>query len=191
MVLASSRERIVEFRILGPLEVVEDDRAVALGGPRQRTLLALLLVRANEVVSTHRLIEELWSARPPEEATNALQYHVSQLRKALAPSTAIVTQGPGYRLRVEGDELDLLRFERLVEKAERSSAETAARLLREALGLWRGSPLADLEDASFARAEIVRLEELRLAALELRIDADLELGGHAGLVGELEALVQE
>jgi DNA-binding SARP family transcriptional activator len=182
----------VEFRILGPLEVVEHGRALQLGGARQRTLLALLLTRANEVVSAHRLIDELWGAEPlPRTAANALQYHVSRLRKALAPSEAIVTQAPGYVIRVGPDELDLLRFEALVEEARRAPPELAAQRLREGLGLWRGPALADLAHESFAQAEIPRLEELRLEALERRFEADLALGRHAEIVGEVQALVLE
>ena len=180
----------VEFRILGPLEVVEQGRTLPLGGARQRTLLALLLTRANEVVSADRLIDALWDGRPPRTATNALQYHVSQLRKALAPHEVIVTQEPGYAIRVGPDELDLLRFEVLVEEAQHAPPEPAALRLREALGLWRGPPLADLPHESFA-AETLRLEELRLAALERRLDADLELGNFAELVGEVQVLVRE
>jgi len=190
-VLASPPETNVEFRILGPLEVGEQGRPLALGGARQRALLALLLTRANEVVSTDRLIDELWGERPPLAAGNALQYHVSRLRKLLAPSEAIVTKEPGYLIRVGPDELDLLRFERLVEEAQRSSPEAAASILREALALWRGPALADVAQESFAQPEILRLEELRLVALEQRIDADLALGRDAELVAELEALVRE
>jgi DNA-binding SARP family transcriptional activator len=181
----------VEFRILGPLEVVEEGRPLTLGGPRQRALLAILLTRANEVVSNDRLIDELWGARPPRTATNALQYHVSQLRKTLGPSKAIVTREPGYLIRVEPHELDLLRFEQLVEEATRAPADRASRLLHDALGLWRGPALADLASEPLAQAEILRLEELRLAALELRIETDLALGRHRELVGELEVLVHE
>ena len=181
----------MEYRILGPLEVVEQGLPLALGGARQRALLALLLTRANEVVSTDRLIDELWGERPPKAAANALQYHVSRLRKLLASGGAIVTKEPGYLIRVEPNELDLLRFERLVEEGQRSPPEVAARLLREALALWRGPALADVADESFAQAEILRLEELRLLALEQRIDADLALGCAAELVAELEALVRE
>jgi DNA-binding SARP family transcriptional activator len=180
----------MEFRILGPLEVVEGGRPLPLGGERQRALLALLLTRANEVVSADRLIDELWGERPPKNAANALQYHISQLRKSLA-SDAIATRPPGYLIRAGTTELDLLRFERLVEEAERAAPETAARLLREALELWRGAPLADIAHEGFAQTEIVRLEELRLRAAELRLEADLALGRHAELVGELEALVRE
>lgn len=181
----------MEFRILGPLEVVEHGRALPLGGARQRTLLALLLTRANEVVSADRLIDELWGAQPPRTAANALQYHVSQLRKALAPYEAIVTQEPGYVIRIGQDELDLLRFEMLVEEARQAAPELAARRLREALDLWRGPPLADLAHESSVQTEILRLEELRLGALERRLDADLALGRFAELVGEVQVLVRD
>ena len=181
----------MEFRILGPLEVIGGGQPIELGGSRQRALLALLLTRANEVVSTDRLIDDLWGARPPKTAANALQYHVSRLRKALAGSEVIVTMPPGYLIQVAPGELDLLRFEHQVAEAERSSPERRATLLREALGLWRGPALADLANEQFAQPEIRRLEELRLAALERRLDADLELGGSAELVAELEALVHE
>jgi DNA-binding SARP family transcriptional activator len=190
-VLPSPPETTVEFRILGPLEVVEEGRRLTLGGPRQRALLAILLTRANEVVSNDRLIDELWGARPPRTAANALQYHVSQLRKTLGPSEIIVTQEPGYLIRVAPQELDLLRFEQLVDEARRAPADQAARLLHDALNLWRGPALSDLVSEPFAQAEILRLEELRLVALELRIETDLALGRHRELVGELEVLVHE
>jgi DNA-binding SARP family transcriptional activator len=181
----------VEFRILGPLEVVERGHVLALGGARQRALLALLLTRPNEVVSADRLIDELWPSQPPQNASNALQYHVSQLRKSLQGSEAVVTQPPGYLIRVGANELDLLRFERLVGEAERAAPAPAAELLREALALWRGPPLADVAQEPFAQVEILRLEELCVRALELRLEADLALGRQAELVGELEALVRE
>jgi DNA-binding SARP family transcriptional activator len=181
----------VEFRILGPLEVVDGDRPITLAGARTRALLALLLTSANEIVSSDRLIDELWGSRPPRTAANALQYHVSRLRKVLAPADVIVTRGPGYLVAVHPDELDLLRFERLVAEARGAPPDGVARLLREALALWRGPPLADLEREPFARAEIRRLEELRLLALEQRIEADLALGRHAEIVAELEALARE
>ena len=181
----------MEFRILGPLEVVDRGQPLELGGSRQRALLALLLTRTNEVVSTDRLIDELWGARPPKTAANALQYHVSRLRKTLGRPESIVTRPPGYVIEVAPDELDLLRFEQLLSEAKRSAPELAARLLREALALWRGPALADLAHEPFAQAEIRRLEQLRLVALERRLDADLALGGSAELVPELEALVRE
>lgn len=180
----------MEFRILGPLEVVEQGSALPLGGVRLRTLLALLLTRANEVVSADRLIDALWDGRPPRTAANALQYHVSQLRKTLAPHEAIATQEPGYVIRVGPDELDLLRFEVLVQEAQGAPPELAAERLRDALGLWRGPPLTDLPHESFA-VEILRLEELRLAALEQRLDADLALRRFSELVGEVQVLVRE
>ena len=138
-----------------------------------------------------RLIDELWGAEPPREAANALQYHVSRLRKLLAPEDMIVTREPGYLIRVHPDQLDLLRFERLVASARDTSPEESARVLREALDLWRGPPLAGLSSEPFARHEIQRLEELRLVAFERRIDADLALGRRAELVAELESLVRE
>jgi DNA-binding SARP family transcriptional activator len=181
----------MEFRVLGPLEVVDRGRPLALGGPRQRALLALLLTRANEVVSTDRLIDDLWGARAPSTAANALQYHVSRLRKTLELTDLILTQEPGYVIRVGPDELDLLRFERLLEEARHAPVEVAARLLREALDLWRGPALADVAHEPSVQAEILRLEELRLGALERRVETDLALGRHDELVGELEALIRE
>ncbi len=181
----------MEFRILGPLEVVDGDRPLTVKGSRLRALLVLLLTSANEIVSSDRLIDELWGAQPPRAASNALQYHVSQLRKALAPDGLIETREPGYLIRLEPDQLDLLRFERLLVDAQNAPKEHAARLLGEALALWRGPALADLAREPFAQAEIRRLEELRLVALERRIDADLALGRRAELVGELEALTRQ
>jgi DNA-binding SARP family transcriptional activator len=181
----------VEFRILGPLEVVDGERPITLKGSRLRALLVLLLTSANEVLSVDRLIDELWGARPPRAAGNALQYHVSQLRKALAPVDLIETREPGYTIRVGADQLDLLRFEQLVAEAQNHPPENAARILRLALGLWRGPALADLIREPFAQAEIRRLEELHLGALERRIDADLALGRRAELVGELETLSRQ
>jgi DNA-binding SARP family transcriptional activator len=185
-----ARERGMEFRILGPIEVVEGDHALALGGSRQRALLALLLTSANQVVSAERLIDELWGATPPGSAANALHYHVSRLRKTLGPDR-IVTREPGYLIRVGPDELDLLRFERLSAEAAGVPPEAATGLLRKALALWYGPPLADLEHESFAQAEIRRLEELRLGALERQIDARLALGEHDELVPDLAALRRE
>ena len=181
----------MEFRILGPLEVVDRGRAVPLGAPKQRALLAALLLNPNRVVSTDRLIDALWPTRPPAAAANALQFHVSQLRKLLGDGAVVVTQEPGYLIEVDAEQLDLLRFERLVAEAEGAEAPGASRLLTEALGLWRGMPLADLSDDAASRSEIHRLEASRLAALELRIEADLTLGRYSRLVPELEALVHE
>jgi len=178
----------MEFRILGPLEVEDDGRAVVLGGPKQRALLALLLLTPNRPVSVDRLTDALWAAEPPAAAANALQYHVSQLRKLLGHGL-IVTREPGYLIRIGPNQLDLLRFERLVAEAEASDARRASRLLADALDLWRGEPLGDLDDDAISQAEGRRLDAARLAALELRIEADLTLGRHAQLVPELQALV--
>src|SRR5438445_12065908 len=164
----------MDFRILGPLEVVADGQEVPLGGAKQRALLALLLLHPNRVVSRDRLIDELWETDPPETARTALQVHVSHLRKALGRDR-IVTEAPGYLVRVEPDELDLERFERLLGSVDRGDSAVATEVLREALALWRGPPLGGLAD-SFAQAERARLEEQRLLALEQRIDAELELG---------------
>ena len=178
----------MEFRILGPLEVVNQGRLVKLGGSKQRSLLAFLLLHPNQVVSRDRLIDELWGGQPPDTAATAIQVHVSQLRKALGPDV-IVTQAPGYLIRLHDAELDLERFERWVAEAQHSSSVEASELLSAALGLWRGTPLAEL-DAPFARDASLRLDEQRLAALEQRIDADLALGRHTQLVPELEGLVR-
>ena len=179
----------MEFRILGPLQVLDEGRELPLGGAKQRAVLALLLLDPNRVVSRDRLIDELWHTDPPATAPTALQVYVSQLRKALGRDL-ILTQPPGYLIRVSDGELDLHRFERLVATARAEEPAEAARLLREGLALWRGAPLAELGD-SFARGERARLEEQRLAALEQRIEAELALGHHAELVPELEGLVRQ
>jgi predicted ATPase/DNA-binding SARP family transcriptional activator len=178
----------LEFGLLGPLDVARGGETIELRGSRQRALLALLLVHANEVVSRERLIDGLWGERPPESAANALQVAVHGLRRALG-AERIETRGGGYRLRVEPDELDLERFRRLVQRARTRAGDAAADDLREALALWRGEALADLLDVPFARLESRRLHELRLAALEQRIDADLAAGRHFESIAELEALI--
>jgi predicted ATPase/DNA-binding SARP family transcriptional activator len=184
----------MEFRMLGPLEIADGERLVPLAGRKQRALLAILLVNANRVVMQDRLIEELWNHEPPESATKALQVHVSQLRKTLSVANGpIETRPGGYVLVLDHAKLDVQQFEGLAlegrESLERGDHASAAQRLREALSLWRGSALGEFASEPFAQAEIARLEELRLAALEDRIDADLALGRHAQLVGELEALV--
>jgi DNA-binding SARP family transcriptional activator len=180
----------MDFRILGPLEAADHGRPLALGGSSLRALLALLLLHANEVVSSDRLLDELWPEKPPASGATALQVRVSQLRKELGPAAGrLETKSPGYVLRVERGELDLERFSQLVEEADGAEEAVAAERLREALALWRGPPLADLAYQSFAQAAIARIEELRLVALERRIEADLALGRHAAVVPELEALV--
>jgi len=182
----------LEFRLLGPVEALLAGRTVALGGVRQRALLALLLLRANEVVSRDRLIDELWQDHAPESAANALAALVARLRRAL-PEDTIVTRSGGYAAQVDPDTVDVHRFERLVEEGNSALAAAdparAGSLLRSALGLWRGQPLADLAYETFAESTILRLEELRLAAQESRIEADLRLGRDAELVAELQSLL--
>ena len=190
---------MVQFRLLGPLEAQNGERRVELGRPKQRALLAVLLVHANDVVSLDRLIEELWGEEPPPQAAASLQTYVSNLRRALepgrparAPSRVLVSQPPGYRLVVGAGDLDAARFAALAAEGHRlldaGRPGAAARVLREGLALWRGPALAEVADAGFAQAERNRLEELRVAALEDRLAADLDLGGHAAAVAELEKL---
>ena len=186
----------LDFRILGPFEVCgEDGVALALGGRKRRGLLALLLLNRNELVTSERLLEEVWGGSQAQSAGPSLQVYVSQLRKLLGGAQVLQTRQGGYSLAVTEDELDAARFERLLGDARRLLAggqpEPAAQELRKALALWRGPPLADLGYESFAQAEIARLEELRLVALELRIEAELALGHHAELLPELEALAAE
>jgi DNA-binding SARP family transcriptional activator len=193
-VLPTEGEDRVEYGILGPLEARAGGQPIPLGGARQRAVLAVLLTHAGEVVSGDRLIDELWGEDPPGTAANVLQGYVSHLRKALGRD-AILTRDPGYVVQLERGQLDLHRFETLVEEGRlalaRGDAESAAGLLREGLGLWRGPALADFAYEPFAQSEIARLEELRLVAFERRIEADLALGRHAEVAGELEALVRQ
>ncbi|HEX5895988.1 MAG TPA: BTAD domain-containing putative transcriptional regulator [Thermoleophilaceae bacterium] len=191
----------MDFRILGPLEVLDEARRVALGGDKQRALLGLLLVHANETLSTDRLIDELWGEHPPTTAAKTVQVHISRLRKALAAGGGngseglVVTREHGYQLEIDPERVDSRRFERLLSEARSELAanrpETAAPALERALALWRGEPLADLAYEGFAQAEIARLEDLRVAAVEHLIDAKLALGRHAEVIGELESLVGE
>ncbi len=183
----------MEYRILGPLEIGLNGSSFTIKGRKPRALLALLLLHRNEVVPAERLIDDLWGENPPATAANTLQVYVSQLRKVVEDE--LVRDGPGYSLQVEPDGLDAERFERLAGEAAsalgRGAYVDASDLLVEALALWRGPPLVDVHYESFAQAEITRLEELRLAALEGRLEADLGLGRHSQVVGELEALVAE
>jgi YVTN family beta-propeller protein len=190
----------VEFRVLGDLEVRHQGEAIPLGAHQQRAVLAMLVLYAGEVVSGDRLMDELWGDEPPARAAKTVQVYVSRLRKALTgaggtSSDPIVTRDHGYVLRVDPAQVDLRVFERLLDEGRRAHAERAFEragdVLREALALWRGPPLADFTFDAFAAREIARLEELRLEALELRIDADLELGRHAALVAELEMLTAQ
>jgi DNA-binding SARP family transcriptional activator len=186
--------RVLEFRILGPLEVVADEGPLTLGGPKQRATLAILLLDANRVVSVERLADDLYSGAAPVTAVTQVQRQISELRKILGGS-AIETRAPGYVIRLVPQQLDLKRFEGRAEEAsrahERGDVRVAAELYSEALDLWRGPALADLAYEPFALIAVERLEEIRLAALEQRIEAELALGSHVRLVGELEQLVAE
>jgi DNA-binding SARP family transcriptional activator len=180
----------MDFRMLGPLEVWDGDRRLDLVGSKRRAVLAFLLLHANEVVSIDRLIDQLWGEKAPRNAAAALQTHVSRLRKELGPEV-VATRAWGYVLRTEPGAIDLERFQRLVAEADNLPARERAQQLREALALWRGRPLEDLAFEPALAKDIARLEELRLAVLENRIDADLEAGNHNGVVGELETLIAE
>jgi ABC-type transport system substrate-binding protein/DNA-binding SARP family transcriptional activator/streptogramin lyase len=184
----------MDYRLLGTVEVSDAGRAIPLGRGKVRALLALLLLHAGEPVSTDRLVEALWGERAPASAANSVHVYVSQLRKALGDAR-VVTRAGGYSLELDGDGLDCLRFEQLAAegRTRRASGDAAgaAAILGEALALWRGPALADVAYEPFAAGESARLEEARLAALEERIDAELELGADGALVPELEALVRE
>ena len=192
----------MDFRVLGPLEVARNGQPLALGGSKQRIVLALLLLHANETVSPDRMIDALWGESPPSGAIQSVRVHVSRLRKVLEgdrpaggdPSVLVTTSG-GYLLRVGDDEFDLARFERLLADGRRALADGApdhaSALLEQALAEWRGDPLADLAFESFAQAEAARIEELRVVALESRIDAELQLGRHAVAEPEIERLIAQ
>jgi predicted ATPase/DNA-binding SARP family transcriptional activator len=185
-----------DFAVLGPLHVSGPHGTVELKAPKQRALLAvLLLAYRDDSVSPARLIDELWGDAPPATAAKALQVHLSKLRSALGPEQPIVTRPAGYAVRLEPEQLDLARFEALSARAnaarQAGDAETAARTWREALALFRGPPLADVPLHGLAAAEVGRLAELEVAGLEERIAIDLELGEHVAVAGELQALVAE
>ncbi len=171
------------------------DGTIPLGGPKQRATLAILLLDANRVVSIDRLADQLYAGRAPVTAATQIHRQISELRKALGQEARLDTESPGYVLRLSPEQLDLKRFERLTAEAgralARNEAETAFELQRDALAVWRGPPLAGLEDEPFAQLAIARLDEMLLAALEQRIDAELALGRHRELVGELDELAAE
>ena len=177
----------MEFRLLGPLEVLSEGQTLPIGGAKQRGVLALLLLAPNEVVSTDRLIDEVWGHRPPKSVEASLQNCISNLRVALGREL-IETRPPGYLLNVDPASVDALRFEHVLAASSDLDPPERSAALREALALWRGSPLADLELEGTARAAVARLDELRLTALEQRIDAELALGHHDAMLGEIEAL---
>lgn len=190
----------MDFRVLGPLEVLHGNVSLSLGGAKQRALLAYLVLRANRVVPTESLIDVLWGEDAPETAMHTLHVYVSQLRKVLrgagsAEGAELATKGRGYVLRVDEDTVDLARFERMLAAGREALAGgrevEAASTLREALGLWRGPPLSDLPYEVFPRQEITKLEELHLAATEDRVEADLRLGRQSQLVSELQVLVRD
>ena len=182
----------MRFLLLGPLEVRNDGKIVPLGGAKQRALLVILLLHANEVVSRDRLLEALWPERPPGDAAHSLDHQISRLRKVLDPPELLVTQGGGYLLAVDPGDIDVQRFEDDLDEGRQANAAgkpaDALAALDRGLALWRGAALADVADEPFARVEAERLEELRLTALEERFDARLALGHHHRLVAELEAL---
>ncbi len=194
-------ESVIEFRLLGPLEVWRGGQQLPVGGAKPRAVLAILLLHAGRVVSTDELIDALWGERPPASAANALQAHVSALRRTLEPHRGtsgadrlLITRAPGYLLRLDGHDLDLLQFERLVGGARAAMAgdpRIAANRFRHALGLWRGPALADFVYERFASAEAARLEEMRLGAREDCLDCELASGNHGEVVAELEGLVAE
>jgi predicted ATPase/DNA-binding SARP family transcriptional activator len=191
----------MEFRILGPFEVLAEGRDVVPAGSKRRALLALLVLHANETLSVDRLVDQLWGERPPAAAAKTVQVHVSRLRKALSAGAgngagaAIVTREHGYQLQLDPESLDALRFERLVTEGRTELAtghpERAASMLESALSLWRGTPLADLAYEPFAQREIARLEDLRVRALEQLVDARLALSRHVEVVAQLETLIAD
>lgn len=185
----------MEYRLLGPLEVRRGDQTLPLGGAKQRALLAILLLHANHVVGRERLSELLWNDEPPDTAAHVIEVYVSQLRKVFEPDGApykvLLRKPAGYVLQVDPADIDTTQFARLVESAKSSSPTEAAALLVQALAMWRGPALADFAGERFAFSEAARLNELRLYATEERIDAELKLGHHARLIGELQALVEQ
>jgi len=188
----------MKFRVLGPIEAWVGDRKVELGAPKQRALLAVLLLNSGRIVAQDRLLQVLWQGSPPETAAHALEVYVSNLRKALAPdhpADVIRRMAPGYLLRVDSEAIDLRRFEHLAAKGrqmlDQGDAQGSSLLLREALSFWRGPAFAGADSSEFLLGERVRLEALRLDALENRIEAELRLGQHLELIGELETLVAE
>ncbi len=184
------RGTVVDFRILGPLEVVEDGERLGLGAVQQRALLAVLVIHRGEAVSIDRLIDELWGERAPPAAAKTVQVYVSQLRKVLGAGI-IVTDGRGYRLAVEPEQVDMGRFDRWARAGQQALAvgdpERARERLGAALELWRGEPLAEFAYVPFAQRVITGIQEAQLAAVEDRIDADLALGVDGELIGEIES----
>jgi DNA-binding SARP family transcriptional activator len=202
---ATARHRqpaALEYRVLGPFEVLREGAGIVpIAAAKERALLLVLLLRANEIVPAERLIDGIWGEHPPRCGANVLQNCISHLRKRLEPgacasaSEVLLTRQPGYLLRVDCQQLDSARLESSLERsgraAKRGALHQAARLLREGEGLWRGPALADFSLEEFARSEIARLEELRLLTMAERVEVELALGRHAFLVSELTRLVDE
>src|SRR4051794_38665167 len=182
----------MQFLMLGPIEVRDERGPLALGGTKPRAVLAMLVLNANRPVSADRLVQALWGDETAPRAVKTVQVHVSRLRKALGPDL-IESSAAGYRLRVDPDALDMERFERLIDDArfalKAGDAEQAATVVGSALDLWRGVPFADLEDEAFLQTTIARLVDLRVTAIELRVEADLARGRETELIGELQQLV--
>jgi SARP family transcriptional regulator, regulator of embCAB operon len=192
---------MLQFQVLGPLEVYDGDRVCTPTPPKVSRVLALLLLQANQVVSMDSLIEELWGDEPPVSAVGTAQTYIYQLRKILDPRGEhsvggeewLVTKAPGYLMRVSPNQLDATAFEALSrqgrQELEKGQPEHAAHLLRRALDLWQGPALANVRCGNLLHAHAVHLEEQRMRTLELRIQADAELGRHRELIGEIRALV--
>src|SRR5262245_17825492 len=190
----------MEFRLLGVVEALDQGLPLSLGGPKQRAVLAMLLLDPDRAVSTDRIVDGLWGDDPPPQAAGTLHVYISKLRKILEPDrspraepSVLLTQAPGYRLAAQPEQVDLFRFEALASVARElrraGCGVGSAVLFHEALALWRGSPLADLATEPFARFEVARLEEMRTGAIEDRVDADLAMRLAAELLSELEGLV--
>lgn len=184
----------IEFRILGPLAVTAEDEAIGLPRPLERALLAFLVLNVGQVVSTDRLLHELWPGRPPGSARHSLHVQMSRLRSVLG-NDVVMTRSPGYLLAADEEQIDARGFEVLVREGRRATRDTepekAVRLFRQALALWRGSPLPELADMPCGRIEIAHLEELRFGALDELYEAELALGHHAEVVEGLTGLAEE
>ena len=191
----------MQFNLLGPIQVVDKGHVRTPSSPKQRTVLSLLLLRSNELVSTEALVEELWRDRSPPSAMSTLQTYIYQLRKMFLNGNhdphgqILLTKTTGYLLRLQPVQLDIHHFGELARQGREALAdgrtERASTLLHKALNLWRGPALADVEAGPRLEAHITRLHESRLSVLEQRIEADLRLGRHRELIGELKALAAE
>lgn len=190
---------MIKFRVLGSLEAVRDGKPIRLGGRKQRTLLAYLVLHANEVVTNSQLVDALWGDEPPNTATQTIHVYVSQVRKTLdsgdAVDSPLATEGAGYVLRVASEDIDLATFQAAVKEAKAAAdsgaVEKAIDLLRDAVAMWRGPALGDLAGETALQAEATRLDEMRRGVMEQLVDMELALGRHAELIGELRTLAAE